>query len=79
MPKDAKDYEIQVTLMNLVKPRMSPKELLRETKKAHPNATKREIVRAAFASIIAYADSDVDKALILHDFALKERSSDDVA
>jgi hypothetical protein len=79
MPKDPKDDEIQVTLMKLVKPRMSPKELLREARRAHPHATKKEIIRAAFASIIAYADSDVDKAMILQDFALKERGSDEIA
>jgi hypothetical protein len=53
------------------------KELLKAARKAHPDASKKEIMRAAFGSIIAVADSDVDKALILQNFALTERAVDD--
>ena len=65
--------EIQQTLLKLAKPSMSPKDLLKETRKLHPEANKKDIVRAAFASIIAIADHDAEKALVLQDFALKER------
>jgi hypothetical protein len=65
--------ELQQTLLRLAKPKMSPKELLKETKKLHPEAGKKDIVRAAFASLIAVADQDGEKALVLQDFALKER------
>ena len=68
---------LEATLLQLAKPKMSPKELLRLTRKAHPDASKKEIIRAAFHSIIAVADSDVDKADLLQDFALKERAVDD--
>jgi len=68
--------EIQKTLLKLAKPKMSPKDLLRETKKLHPEATKKDIVRAAFASLIAVVDNDSEKALVLQDFALKERGGD---
>ena len=68
--------QIEVTLLRLATPKMSPKELLKQARRAHPNASKKEIVRAAFASLIAVSDSDIDKALILQNFALKERGDD---
>jgi hypothetical protein len=69
---------IEATLLALAKPKMSPKDLLKAARKAHPDASKKEIVRAAFRSIIAVADSDGDKALTLQNFALQERAVDDV-
>lgn len=69
--------DIQRTLIKLAKPKMSPKDLLRETRKIHPEASKKDIVRAAFASLIAVADDDADKALVLQDFAIKERGADE--
>lgn len=77
MPKEKIEDSIQKTLLQLAKPKMSPKELLKQTRKAHPDASRKEIMRAAFSSIIAVADSDVDTALILQDFALTERAVDD--
>lgn len=77
MPKEKIEDSIQKTLLQLAKPKMSPKELLKQTRKAHPDASRKEIMRAAFSSIIAVADSDVDTALILQDFALAERAVDD--
>ncbi len=76
MSKDSNEGDIQATLLKLARPKMSPKDLLRETRKVHPKASKKEIIRAAFASIITVVDSDIDKALLLQDFALKERSDD---
>ena len=82
MAKDKKDKaavgSIAATLLRLAQPKMSPKELLKLPRKAHPEASKKEIVRAAFHSIISVADSDVDKAVILQNFALQERAVDDV-
>ena len=68
--------DIQRTLLRLAKPKMSPKDLLRETRKLHPEASKKDIVRAAFASIIAVADEDGEKALTLQDLAIKERAAE---
>ena len=69
---------IEATLLKLAKPKMTPKELLKATRKVHPDASKKEIIRAAFHSIITVADSDVDKATLLQSFALQERAVDDV-
>ena len=69
---------IEATLLKLARPKMTPKELLKAARKAHPDASKKEIIRAAFHSIITVADSDVDKATLLQSFALQERAVDDV-
>lgn len=68
---------IEATLLKLARPKMTPKELLKAARKAHPDASKKEIIRAAFHSIITVADSDVDKATLLQSFALQERAVDD--
>jgi hypothetical protein len=68
---------LEATLISLAKPKMSPKELLKLTRKAHPDASKKEIVRAAFRSLITAADTDAEKALLLQDFAIKERGVDE--
>jgi hypothetical protein len=75
---DKADGAIERTLLELAKPKMTPKELLKAAKKAHPEASKKEIIRAAFRSIITVADSDADKAVLLQNFALQERAVDDV-
>ena len=76
--KDTGGSSIEATLIALARPKMTPKELLKATRKAHPDASKKEIVRAAFRSLISVADSDADKAAILQNFALQERAVDDV-
>jgi hypothetical protein len=68
--------ELQQTLLRLARPKMSPKELLRETRKLHPGAAKKDIVHAAFASLIAVADQDAEKAIALQAFALSQRGGD---
>ena len=75
--KIEKPASIEATLLALAKPKMSPKELLKLTRKAHPDASKKEIVRAAFRSIISVADTDGDKAVLLQNFALQERAVDE--
>ena len=75
--KAEQPQSLEATLIALAKPKMSPKELLKLTRKAHPDASKKEIVRAAFRSLIVAADPDSEKALLLQDFALKERAVDD--
>jgi hypothetical protein len=75
--KTEQHQSLEATLMALAKPKMSPKELLKLTRKAHPEATKKEIVRAAFRSLITVADTDAEKALLLQDFAIKERGVDE--
>ena len=73
--KDEKpEGAIERTLLELARPKMSPKELLKAARKAHPDASKKDIIRAAFRSLITVADSDADKAALLQNFALSERA-----
>ena len=65
---------IERTLLELAKPKMTPKELLKATRKAHPGASKKDIIHAAFRSIITVADTDAEKAALLQNFALQERA-----
>lgn len=76
MPKkdEKPDNSIERTLLELAKPKMTPKELLKAARKAHPDASKKDIVRAAFRSLITVADSDAEKAALLQNFALTERA-----
>lgn len=67
------DKDLQTTLLSLAGSRMSPREMLKATRKVHPRASKKDIVHAAFASLIAVADTDGDAARTLYDFALTER------
>ncbi|AGB46485.1 hypothetical protein LB516_17905 [Mesorhizobium sp. CO1-1-7] len=62
------------TLMRIVTPDMSPKQLVKAAQKAHPKASKKDIARAAFFSIIANADRDIGKARNLQAFAIAERT-----
>jgi hypothetical protein len=60
--------------MRVVTPEMTPKQLLKAAKKEHPDASKKDIARAAFFSIIANADQDIGKSRNLQAFALAERT-----
>ena len=77
MAKGPRVEEIQATLLRLARPKMPAEALLREVKRLHPDASKKEIVRAAFATVIAVVDHDLDQALVLQEFALKGRGGED--
>lgn len=59
--KAAEMQAIADTLSRVVTPEMTPKQLVRAARKKHPNASKKDIARAAFFSIIADADQDHGK------------------
>ncbi|CAN7453039.1 hypothetical protein LJN214_002897 [Mesorhizobium sp. LjNodule214] len=50
---------ISDTLTRIVKPDMTPKQLIKAARRVHPNASKKKVVRAAFFLIISHADRDV--------------------
>jgi hypothetical protein len=62
------------TLMRVVTPDMTPRQLIKAARKEHPTASKKDIARAAFFSIISNADQDIGKARNLQAFALAERT-----
>ncbi|CAN7497782.1 hypothetical protein LJR234_003603 [Mesorhizobium amorphae] len=53
---------ISDTLIRVVTPEMTPKQLIKAARKVHPHASKKNIVRAAFFLIISHADQDVGKS-----------------
>ena len=66
---------IEETLLTKLRPGITPNELVRAVRAVHPEATKKEIIQAAFAAVIAFAEVDPDKARALQDFALRNRGS----
>ena len=69
--------EIGETLHKLANPKQKPKDLLQAVREQHPKASKKTIVRAAFYSIIANSEPDLEKTEALHNFAIVERGGED--
>ena len=61
----------------IAKPGIKPKELVAAVRAQHPEATKKEIVRAAFYTLTHAVDADAEKARHLHDSALTERAGEE--
>ena len=66
--------DIGKTLLRIVRPNMTPKQLMKAAKKAHPKAGKQDIVRAASYATILNADADPEKSKDLQDFAITQRA-----
>ncbi|HTM76440.1 MAG TPA: hypothetical protein VL133_02265 [Devosia sp.] len=73
MPTTETLDSLETTLLKLAGPNISPREMLRQTRTLHPKASKKQIIRAAFSSLIAVADRDIGASQALHNFALTER------
>jgi hypothetical protein len=65
------------SVMRLAQPGIGRKKLMGAVRREHPNASKKDVVRAAFYALIAHADSDMERAYRLHEFAMIERKSQD--
>ena len=50
------------TLLQIARPDMKPRQLLEAARKAHPEASKQDIARAALYAIISRADAEPEKA-----------------
>lgn len=61
---------IAATIRRIAIPRMNPKALIEAVKELHPGATKKEIARAAFLTVINSAEFDSEDTQALHDFAV---------
>lgn len=71
----SKHASIEETLLTKLTPGMTPDKLVHAVRAVHPEATKKEIIRAAFAAVIALAEADPERARALQDFALKTRGT----
>lgn len=68
---------IAESVVRLAVPGMGPNKLMNAVRKEHPEASKKDVVRAAFFALIARADEDPDQARRLQSFALAGRASED--
>ncbi len=64
------------TLTQLAGDKATSKQMFRATRRRHPKATKKEIIRAAFDAFIETADKDPNSAKKLQNFALSHRAGD---
>lgn len=67
--------ELANTIRELARPGMKPKMLIEAVKARHPAATKKDIARAAFLSVIISAEYDPEDTQALHDLAMNTRDS----
>ena len=67
---------ISQTILRLATPDMKPKKLFKAVREAHPDASRKEIMRAAFLAVIARSHIDPEGAKQLHDVVMDERGGD---
>ncbi|MCJ2054412.1 hypothetical protein [Methylobacterium sp. J-070] len=69
--------DLSATLRSIAAPGMTPKALRSAVREKHPEASKKDVVRAAFYALTeaqSFGGRGVDE---LHSFALSERAPDD--
>lgn len=71
--------EIAATMRTVVTPGMKPKEIRSAIREKYPEASKKEIVRAAFYALTEIPPTGTDALSDLHNFALTERGVDEDA
>ncbi|WCS28540.1 hypothetical protein LOK46_32010 (plasmid) [Methylobacterium sp. NMS14P] len=71
--------EIADTLRKIAAPGMKPKAIRSAIRERHPEASKKEIVRAAFHAVTEAPATAEGATAELHDFALAERIAEDNA
>lgn len=67
---------ITATLLRLAQPGIDARTLMQRVRSVHPEATKKEVMQAAFEAVVAVVHYDSEKALALQDFAIKGRGDD---
>ncbi|EHP92750.1 MAG: hypothetical protein MIN69_12320 [Methylorubrum extorquens] len=65
------------TLRSVATSGMKPKALLAAVRERHPEATKKEVVRAAFYALTESRGDTPEHLQNLHSFAITERAPDD--
>ncbi len=67
---------IAETIRELAAPGMKPKALIDAVKLRHPVASKKEIARAAFLSVILSSEFSPEDTQALHDLAMDTRDEE---
>jgi hypothetical protein len=65
------------TVARLATPGMTPKDLVSAVRHHHPDATKKEVSRAAFMAVILASDTDPDHAKHVQALALGSRAGEE--
>ncbi|MDP4003529.1 hypothetical protein [Methylobacterium sp. NEAU K] len=68
---------LSATLRSIAAPGMTPKALRAAAHKQHPEASRKDIVHAAFYALTEVGSQDGNGVAELHGFALAERVSED--
>ena len=71
--------ELAAAMRTIATPGMKPKALRAAIRDRYPDATKKEIVRAAFYAVTETAPADSHGVAEIHEFALVERATGDEA
>lgn len=69
------DKDVERALLEMIGPKTDPDRLLKAVKRRYPGLRNKDIVRAAFAALIDISERDVDRALLLQQFALRQRGT----
>lgn len=69
--------QLAATLRQVAQANMKPKELIAAVRQRHPEATKKQIVRAAFYALTQDSHDNREQDQQLHEFALAERAIDE--
>jgi hypothetical protein len=69
--------EIARTIARLAAPGMTPKDLLSAVRRHYPDATKKQVSRAAFMAVILTSDADPDHAAQVQALALTSRAGEE--
>ena len=65
---------IAATIRNLAVRGMNPKALIDAVREVHPKATRKDVARAAFLTVILSAEYDPDDTQALHDLAVETQN-----
>jgi hypothetical protein len=68
---------LSTSLLTHARPGLRPKDVISAVRQDYPRVPKDQLVRAAFYAMLSVAESDMEKAALLHDFAMRERMRDD--
>jgi hypothetical protein len=71
--------EIATTLRSIATPGMKPKAIRSAVRERHPEASKKDIIRAAFHAVTEGPSAGQQATSELHNFALAERVADENA
>lgn len=68
--------DLSSALVAMARPGLKPRDLIKAVLRAHPSATKKQVVRAAFHTLVSETRVDAASAAAIYDLAITERASE---